>query len=144
MNDNSEELVEFEFSIPKFFNKDKFKINTKFISNNLTKKYVNKNDKFEYIFKSILGSFRQKKTKEIGLFNKNSLVLFNKFIDSLNDIIHDYLNKMKEDKLRNTNLMDFGRYYDFQYDTDADGKVYPDVYTEFEADSIDKKKKLKK
>lgn len=144
MNDNSEELIDFEFTIPKFFNKDKFKINIKFISNNLTKKYVNKSDKFEYIFKSILGSFRQKKTKEIGLFNKNSIILFNKFIDSLNNIIDDYLNKMKENKLRNTNLMDFGRYYDFQYDTDADGKVYPDVYTEFEVDSVDKKKKLKK
>mgnify|MGYP003348843410 CR=1 FL=1 len=40
--------------------------------------------------------------------------------------------------------MDFGEFFDIQYDTDSEGEVYPDVYTEFEKGApSDKKKKGK-
>lgn len=143
MNDSSEELDKFEFEIPKFFNKEKFKINIDFINNQLSKKYIEQNDRFEYIFKCVLGSFKNKKTKEIGVFTENSLLLFNNFIEKINTTITIHLNKMKEDELRNSQLMDFGDYYKFNYDTDGDGQVYPDVYTEFESPTDKKKKKGK-
>jgi hypothetical protein len=141
LNDNSEELDEFKFDIPKFFNKDKFKINIELIKNQLTTKYIKKNDRFEYIFKCVLGSFNNKKKKPVGIFTENSLLLFNNYIDNIDDIITLHLNKVKEDKLRNSNLMNFGDYYDFNYDVDGAEKVYPDVYTEFEVPTDDKKKK---
>lgn len=144
MNDNSEELEDFSFDIPKFFNKDKFKINIELINNKLTTNYIKKNDRFEYIFKCVLGSFKTKKKKKVGIFTDNSLILFNNYIDDIDNIILDHLNKVKEDRLRNTNLMNFDDYYDFEYDTDGEGNVYPDVYTEFEAPTDDKKKKDKK
>jgi hypothetical protein len=144
MNDMSEELDEFQFDIPKFFNKEKFKINIDFITNQLTQKYISENQRFEYIFKCILGSFRDKKKKAIGIFTKNSLLLFNNFIENINKRINLHLNKVKEDELRNSQLMNFGDYYNFKYDTDGEGKVYPDVYTEFETPSEDKKKKKSK
>jgi hypothetical protein len=146
MNDTSEDLEEFDFEVPKFFNKEKFKINIDFIQNSLTKSYITDNEKFEYIFKCILGSFRQKKKKIIGVFTKNSLLLFNNFIDEIDSIINLHLNKVKEDSLKNSKMMNFGDYYDFKYDTDGAGEVYPDVYTEFEApsDEIKDKKKKKK
>ena len=140
MNDTSEELEGFEFEIPKFFNKDKFKINVDFIKNQLTKKYIEQNDRFEYIFKCVLGSFRHKKPKAIGVFTDNSLVLFNNFIDKIDEVIDTYLNKIKEDQLRNSQLMDYGDYHKFKYDVDGAGEVYPDVYTEFVPDDNDKKK----
>ena len=41
-------------------------------------------------------------------------------------------------------LWDFGDFFDIQYDTDADGDVYPDVYDEFtKGGATDKKKKGK-
>lgn len=143
MNDTSEELEEFDFDIPKFFNKDKFKINIDFIKNQLTKKYIEQNDKFEYIFKCILGSFRHKKKHPIGVFTENSIVLFNNYIDKINDVIDKYLNKVKEDQLRNSQLMDYGDYHQFKFDVDGSGDVYPDVYTEFIPGEDDKKKDKK-
>jgi hypothetical protein len=146
VSENKEDLINFEFTVPKFFNKEKFRINIDFIENEMTKKYLLENNKLEYIFKSILGSFRSKKNKEVGLFTEKSLEIFNNYIDMINDKIKFELNKSKEDKLRNSKLMNFDDYYDLNYDTDADGQVYPDVYTEFELpDNNDKKKgKFKK
>ena len=145
MNDTSEELMDFEFDIPKFFNKEKFKINIDFIDNQLTKTYISKSDRFEYIFKCILGSFRKKKSKSVGIFTDNSLTLFNNYIDLIEDQINLHLNKIKEDQLRNSQLMDYDDYQNINYDTDADGKVYPDVYTEFiSGDDGGKGKKMKK
>ena len=41
-------------------------------------------------------------------------------------------------------LLDFGDFFDIQYDVDGEGEVYPDVYSEFEKGvSNDKKKKGK-
>lgn len=142
MNDTSEELSKFEFEIPKFFNKDKFKINIEFIDNQLTKKYIGQSDRFEYIFKCILGSFKAKKKNPIGVFTENSIILYNNFIDKMNELIDIHLNRIKEDQLRNSQLMDYGDYHKFKYDVDGAGEVYPDVYTEFESPT-DKKKKGK-
>jgi hypothetical protein len=127
--------------VPEFFDKDKFKINTELIKNKLTKDYIKEDDKLEYIFKVILGSFNKKRKKPIGIFTENTVKLFNKFIQNIDDYISEYLGKIHEIELGKAGLLDFGDFFDINFDVDGDGQVYPDVYDEFEKGIIDTKKK---
>jgi hypothetical protein len=137
-----QDLLDFEFSVPEFFDKEKFKINVQLINNNLTKDLILEDPKLEYIFKVILGSFNRKRKKPIGIFTENTVKLFNGFIDDINKYIDEHLNKIHEIEIRRSGLLDFGDFFDIQYDADAEGEVYPDVYTEFEKGvPSDKKKK---
>lgn len=139
-----EDLLNFDFIVPEFFDKEKFKINTELISNKLTKEYIEENSKLEYIFKVILGSLNKKKRKPIGIFTENTVKLFNKFVEEIDIHISQYLNKMHEIELGRAGLLDFGDFFEIQYDTDAEGQVYPDVYDEFDKEKTsDKKKKGK-
>ena len=136
-----EDLLNFDFVVPEFFDKEKFKINTELIPNKLTKELISDSAKLEYIFKVILGSFSKRKKKAIGIFTDNTLILFNKFVDDLNLLIDNYLNKMREIDLTRGGLLDFGDFFEIKYDADAEGQVYPDVYDTFEREpSIEKKK----
>jgi hypothetical protein len=138
-----EDLLNFDFIVPEFFDKEKFKINTELISNKLTKDYIEDDPKLEYIFKVILGSFNKKKKKPIGIFTENTVKLFNKFVEEIDIHISQYLNKMHEIELGRAGLLDFGDFFEIQYDTDSEGNVYPDVYDEIQKGSSDKKKKGK-
>ena len=136
-----DDLLNFDFVVPEFFDKEKFKINTELIPNKLTKELISDSAKLEYIFKVILGSFSKRKKKAIGIFTDNTLILFNKFVDDLNLLIDNYLNKMREIDLTRGGLLDFGDFFEIKYDADAEGQVYPDVYDTFEREpSIEKKK----
>jgi hypothetical protein len=139
-----EDLLSFNFIVPDFFDKEKFKINTELISNKVTKGYIEENDKLEYIFKVILGSLNKKRKKAIGIFTDNTVTLFNKFIEDINIYINTYLNKIQEIELRKAGLLDFGDFFDIQYDVDGDDQVYPDVYSEFEKGVPETKKKKSK
>lgn len=136
-----QDLLDFDFIVPEFFDKDKFKINTELIGNKLTREYIEESDKLEYIFKVILGSFSRKRKKPIGIFTENTVKLFNKFVEDIDDYINTYMNKIHEIELGRAGLLDFGDFFEIQYDTDGEGQVYPDVYSEFEKDSEEKKKK---
>jgi hypothetical protein len=136
-----QDLIEFDFVVPEFFDKEKFKINTELINNKLTKEYIKENSKLEYIFKVILGSFNKKRKKPIGLFTDNTVILFNKFVDDINTYIEKYLNKAQEVELTRAGLLDFGDFFEIKYDQDAEGEVYPDVYSEFEKGVPEEKKK---
>lgn len=136
-----EDLLNFDFVVPEFFDKEKFKINTELIKNKLTKDYLKEDDKLEYIFKVILGSFSKKRKKPIGIFTENTVKLFNKFVDGIENYIGQYLNKIQEIELGRAGLLDFGDFFDIQYDTDGEGQVYPDVYDEFEKETETGKKK---
>lgn len=138
-----QDLLDFEFIVPEFFDKDKFKINTEMIENKLTKEYIGESPKLEYIFKVVLGSFSKKRKKPIGIFTENTVKLFNAFVDDISKYIDNYLNKIHELELTRSGLLDFEDFFDIQYDADAEGEVYPDVYTEFEKGSGASKKKGK-
>jgi hypothetical protein len=139
-----QDLLDFDFVVPEFFDKDKFKINTELIKNKLTKDYIQEDEKLEYIFKVVLGSFNKRRKKPIGIFTENTVKLFNKFVDDIDDYISKYLNKLHEIELGRAGLLDFGDFFDIQYDQDGEGQVYPDVYSEFEKGvDNDKKKKGK-
>jgi hypothetical protein len=139
-----DDLLNFDFIVPEFFNKDKFKINTELIENKQTKDYINEDSKLEYIFKVILGSFNKKKKKAIGIFTENTVKLFNNYVDDINKYIEVYLNKIHEVELTRAGLLDFDDFFSIKYDSDAEGEVYPDVYSEFtKGGGEDKKKKGK-
>lgn len=137
-----QELLDFDFIVPEFFDKEKFKINTELIKNKLTKDYISEDPKIEYIFKVILGSLNRRRKKPIGIFTENTVKLFNKFVDDIDEYISKYLNKMQEIELGRAGLLDFGDFFEIQYDVDGEEQVYPDVYDEFEK-GVDQDKKKK-
>ena len=142
MSEVKQDLLNFDFTVPTFFDKEKFKINTELLSNKLTKEYIQESDKLEYIFKVILGSFNKRRKKAIGVFTDNTVSLFNQFVDNISNHIERHLNKVQEVELNRAGLLDFGDFFEIKYDQDADGEVYPDVYSEFEKGVYpDKKKK---
>ena len=143
LDEVKDDLISFDFIIPEFFDKEKFKINKELIPNKLTKEYLEQDPKLEYIFKIILGSFNKKKKKPIGIFTENTVKLFNLFVDNINKYIETYLNKIHEVELNRAGLLSFDDFWDIKYDTDADGEVYLDLYDEIQKGSNDKKKKDK-
>lgn len=136
------EIESLDIVVPVFFKEDKFKINTGLIDNKITKNYIAISFKFEYIFKTILGSFSKKKKKPIGVFSESTLIYFNDFVELLNKTIDKILNYNTESDLMKNNLMNFSDFFDIKYNTDADGKVYiNDVYDKFAVENGDSKKK---
>lgn len=144
MSNVKEDLMAFEFAIPEFFDKEKFKINKELINNKITRQHLESNDKIEYIFKIILGSFNKKKKKAIGLFEEKTVVVFNKYIDDINIYIDTYLKIEQQKTASKRGLVDFGEYFEIKYDTDSEGNVYPDIYSEFEKGKINDKSKKDK
>jgi hypothetical protein len=142
--DVKEDLINFDFIIPEFFNKDKFKINTELINNKLTKEYIKEDSKLEYVFKVILGSFNKKKKNPIGIFTENTVKLFNNFVDYIQHCIDIYLKRAHEAELNKSGLLDFSDFLDINYSVDGDGEVYPDIYNEFDREKTNKKKKMGK
>lgn len=141
LSEVKDDLLDFEFTIPEFFDKDKFKINSELIDNKTTRTYIAESDKLEYIFKVVLGSFNKRKKKPIGIFTDSTVSLFNLFVDRISGMIDTYLNRMSEMELTRAGLLDFGDFFDIKYDTDAEGEVYPDVYSEIEGGESKSKKK---
>jgi hypothetical protein len=137
-----QDILDFDFTVPDFFDKEKFKINTELIKNKLTKELISESEKLEYTFKVILGSLNKKRKKPIGIFTENTVSLFNKFVEDIDVEISKYLGKAQEIELGRAGLLDFGDFFEIQYDTDSEDQVYPDVYSEFEKGSdVEKKKK---
>ena len=141
VSDVKEDLVNFDFTIPEFFDKEKFKINKDLIPNKLTNEIISEDDKLEYTFKVILGSFNKKRKKPIGIFTENTIILFNSFVDKIDVLLDNFLNKLREIDLTRGGLLDFGDFFEIKYDQDADGQVYPDVYDTFEKEPVSTKKK---
>lgn len=138
------DLINFQFAIPEFFDKEKFKINKELIPNAITRQHLESDSKIEYIFKIILGSFKKKKKKAIGIFEEKTVVVFNKYIDDISKFIDTCLKIEQQRTATKKGLVDFGEYFDIKYDTDGEGNVYPDIYSEFEKGKLNKKSKKKK
>lgn len=143
LSEVKDDLVNFDFTIPEFFDKDKFRINTELIPNKLTKQLISEDKKFEYIFKCLLGSFNRKRKKEIGLFTISTINIFNLFVDKIQSKIDNFFKKRSEVELTRSGLMDFGDFFEIKYDVDSEEQVYPDIFKEIEMGSSDKKGKGK-
>jgi len=145
ININYDVIIGWDFIIPTFFKEDKFKINTDLLSNKDTIKYIKTNEKFEYIFKCILGSFQKKKKKPLGVFTETTLELFNNFVVKLAENIDNSLKINTEYKLQKSDLINFRDYFNIKYETDGGDDWYPDVYDElYDEVGGDKKGKKKK
>lgn len=140
INDDIDDL---DIIVPDFFKKDKFKINVDLVDNRITKNYIKSNDKLEYIFKIILGSFNKKRKKPIGIFNEMTIHILNNFIDSINLALDRHLKFVRDLDINDDKLLNFSDYFKVDYNTDADGDLYPDIYTEIEAETSQRKKKKK-
>jgi hypothetical protein len=143
LSEIKDDLMSFDFVVPEFFDKDKFRINTELIPNKLTKNYIQEDNKLEYCFKVILGSFNKKRKKPIGIFTDSTITIFNTFVDVIQKKIDQYFNKKSEIELTRSGLVDFGEFFDIKYDVDSEDQVYPDVYTEIEKGSGEEKSKKK-
>jgi hypothetical protein len=143
VSDVRDDLENFEFVIPEFYTSEKFKINRELIDNKLTLELIDESDKLEYIFKSILSSFSKKRKKPIGIFTDNTVILFNNFVDKINLLLDNNLKKMREIQITQSGLLDFGDFFEIQFDTDGAGEVYPDIYDEIQKAPSEKKGKKK-
>ncbi len=144
MSEVKEDILNFDFVVPEFFNKDKFKINKELISNKLTNDLLNESSKIEYLFKILLGSFTKERKKAIGIFTDSTVVIFNKFVKDIALSIDDYLGKLRETELSKSNLVDFSQWFDIEYNVDGSNSVYPDVYDTFDSESSSSSKDKKK
>jgi len=134
-----EDILKFDFVVPEFFNRDKFRFNRELVLNKLTRQHLT-NPKLNYIFKCIFFSFNQEIEKPFGVFTKGGIKLFNNFVNYLKTVIDEYLNKKGEEELQKHGLVNFSDYFDIKYDKDGEDKVYPSIYDEI-TKSEDKKKK---
>lgn len=140
---NLEQILDFEFDIPKFFREEKFKIDPDRIKNNITLQHLRIDPKIEYVFKVIVGSFQRKRTKPIGIFNDMSVIVFNDIVDKIQTRIDEITRDARPVSVLDKGTLTFDEYMS----ADAEGHVYPDVYNKFDKEpKVDggKKKDFKK
>lgn len=142
MAKTSQDLMNFQFTIPPFFNQDKFKINRELIVNPTTINWLNKNDKLEYIFKVLLSSLQKPKKKPIGIFTTQTIVTYNKLVEKIQNKIRDVLKSSVELDGYTMRVLNFDEFSTVKWETDADGKVYPNSDFIDDAQPTDKKKKF--
>jgi len=143
MNNVKNDILKWDFHIPDFFKEDKFKINIELLDNKTTIEHIKSDPKVEYTFKVILGSYYKRRKKPIGLFTENTVELFNKMVDAISNEIDKNLNINREYRLKKADVLNFNDFFNLDFNLDTDGKLYPDVYSQFtdKEVTIDKKKK---
>jgi len=137
------DIISWVFHIPDFFKEDKFKINIELIDNVKTVDIIKTDQKLEYTFKVLLGSYQKHRKKPIGLLTKQTVSLLNQTVDNINKKIDLSLNINREYRLKKSDVLNFGDFFDMDFNIDSSGKLYPDVYSQFtdEETTTDKKKK---
>lgn len=131
---NEESFKNFEFVVPTFFHDDKFKVNIKLIKNATTRSFLVKNDKIEYAFRCILGSFQHIRKKPIGILNDTSLQLLNQMIIAIQKRIDHELDTVHSNMLQKKDLMNFDQFDQVKKNLDSEGQSYPDIYKEIESE----------
>jgi hypothetical protein len=128
------------FQIPLFFKEEKFKINIDLLQDKETVNLIKVNEKFEYIFKVILGSFNKKRKKPIGIFNEKTVELFNNVVDSISRHINKILDINVEYKLQKKDLLNFEDFFGFNFSKDSNDDLYINTFDEIERKNMDNKK----
>lgn len=142
IENTKKDYEQWNFQIPLFFKEEKFKINIDLLNNKKTVNYIKYNEKFEYVFKVLLGSFNKKRKKPIGLFNERTVELFNSVVDTINKYINNKLNVNREYVLQKKDLMNFQDYFRLEFNVDFGGELYIDTFDEIK-DKVVKDKKIK-
>lgn len=121
-----DDLINWDFVVPKFFTEDKFKVNYNNILNKKTLEYIKSDIKLEYIFKVILNSFMYKKKKTIGIFSDKTLKIFNQIVDKIDNYLNLLLNINSEYIDDKSTLINFNDYFNLDYNVDYSGRIYLD------------------
>jgi hypothetical protein len=127
-----EDIESWEFFVPNFIKDDKFKINVDLIRNKDTQNLIKSSEKIEYLYKIILGSFNKYRKKPIGIMKESTVKLFNKMVDDISKHLEYLLNINREYRFQKIDLMNFGEYFNLEFDRDGAGDIYPDVSVQFE------------
>ena len=112
--------------------------------NKKTIEYAKSSKKIEYMLKVILSSFNHKKKKPFGVFNEQTVLLFNEYVDKISNYIDKLLNINREFNLQKNDLINFNDYFKLKFNVDTDGKLYPYVYDSEKGQEQDKDKDKKK
>lgn len=140
VNEVTEDINNFNFVVPEFFNKDKFRINKEIIPNKITRQLVT-NSKMDYLFKCIFFSFKNKLKEPVGVLTPTMMNLFNLYLDQISLRIDSFFNKKSEFELGKKGLVDFSDFFEIKYDKDGEQKVYPSIVDEIKKPDNEKKKK---
>jgi len=143
MNNIKKDMDDWEINIPKFFKEEKFNINTDLLNNKKTVELIKSDKKIEYVFKVILGTFNKRRKKPVGIFNDQTVEIFNQFVDKLNNHVDKLLNINREYSLQKSDLLNFNDYFKLHFNIDNSGKLFPDVYNHFKETEIGDNKKGK-
>ena len=106
---NSSKYIGVNFESAEFSTAQSFRLNSKYIKNEKTLKYVD-NEILSELLKMILSSFRKKRTKATDLIDEDTLARMNDFIDKINqkifventdeNAVYDYNNFMLHNKIK--------------------------------------------
>jgi hypothetical protein len=93
--------------VPQFFRADKFRLNKEKIMNPKTYILISSDEKVEWMFKAILGSFHKQKRHPIGIFTDTTLNAFNQEVKNINTIIEKHLDIVSKEYLATSGYMSF-------------------------------------
>lgn len=106
---NSSKYIGVNFESAEFSSAESFRLNTKYIKNEKTLKFVS-NEVLAELFKMILSSFRKKRTKTTELIDSDTMNRMNEIIDKISEMIfvektdensiYDYQNFMLHNKIK--------------------------------------------
>jgi len=140
---NEKGIMDFKFSVPQFFNQDKFKINQDLIYNKSTLDLINKHSKLEYCFKIILSSFQAERKKPIGIINDQALVHLNAQVRKVQLRIEELLNWNNKLSAFAYKQKDLTKFPNIKWEETDKGTVqFPNMTGVLEPEE-DKKKKIK-
>lgn len=138
----SDDIRAFDFSVPAFFDQDKFRINRDLIQNKATLEWVAVSPKLEYVLKIMLSSLQRHKKKPTGVFTPRAVDTLNQLIDAMAARVAKALKQNKDLQLFTDKLLNIDEFIELKWDADADGKVYPSL--EDDSSLVDGGKKKKK
>lgn len=136
-------IIDFVFTVPAFFNNEKFRINQQLLKNQTTIDIINKHTKLEYVFKIILSSFQNEHKKCIGIINEIALQHLNDLVRKIQLKVEDQFNYNIKLNKHVYQLKDLSKYPNIKWEEDSKGYVYPEIGKLFN-DTDSNKKKLDK
>ena len=84
-------------------------------------------------WEKIEGVFETEDLKNGTDQNKDSTVeLFNKMVSDISKHLEYLLNINREYRFQKIDLMNFGEYFNLEFDRDGAGEIYPDISVQFE------------
>jgi hypothetical protein len=88
-----------DFELPKFMQKEAFKVGLEYIPNKQTSKLITSEESWENVFKVILAAFRKKKKGTNQFFTEYVLNCFNSIVQEISDLCSSPVNEADDNEL---------------------------------------------